>query len=195
MTEQTASARETVTIQCVCGRELEFEAQLLGRIIPCPYCNRYLRPALQFLMADRSRAPNLTAQCPCGHFVVEDVHGVGRRARCKVCKSHLVMPQPVVQFGVDPFVRVPPRALQDGMKRMGAGPQHQPRKMLRLRSAAHSGRISLRPGEYICVNENCGALLGVRVNVCPKCGTNRITGERYEGPGPAGDPKGQWRQL
>ncbi len=194
MTGETV-AKETVRIQCVCGGEVLFEPQLLGRIIPCPHCGRYLRPALQFLLAEGSQAPNLTAQCTCGHFIVESPAKVGKRARCKVCKSHLLMPEPAVKFGVDPLVRVPRRILQSRVQKMEVGRERTPREMARLRSAAHAGRISLRPGEHICVNEKCGALLGVRANVCPKCGTNRLTGERYEGPGPSGDALGEWREV
>ncbi|MHC4480244.1 MAG: hypothetical protein ACYS8K_01995 [Planctomycetota bacterium] len=195
MAERGSRTRETIRLNCPCGRELEFEAQLLGRIISCPHCGRYMRPALQFLMADESLAPNLTAPCPCGHFIVERVDKAGGHARCKVCKSHLVMPQPVVKFGVDPLVRVPAKMLQSGMKRGENGRRRATREMTKLRSAAHAGRISLRPGENICVNVDCGALLGVRANVCPKCGTNRLTGSRYKSSGPAADPAGRWRKV
>lgn len=196
MAQRAVPSREAVTIQCVCGGVVEFDPQLLGRIIPCRHCGRYLRPALQFMMAEREVAPNLTAQCTtCGHFIVEDVGRIGRRIRCKVCKSQLVMPQPVVKFDTARFVRVPRKALQANVKKAPTEFSQTRIEMARLRSAAHAGRISLRPGEHICVNPHCGALLGVRAIVCPKCATNRLTGERYEGPGPAGDPVGTWREV
>ncbi len=181
-----------VRIWCVCGGEIEFEPRVLGRIIPCRHCGRYLRPALQFVLVDTSLAPNVTAQCTCGHFIVDDPGKAGKRSRCKVCRTHLMMPEPAVRYGVEQVVRVPRRVLQKQMKRSQIGRQRVPKDMSRLRSAAHAGRISLGPGEHICTNEECGALLGVRANVCPKCGTNRLTGERYDGVGPSSDPRGNW---
>jgi len=185
---------EMVVLQCVCGEEVEFEARLLGQIISCPHCARYLRPALQFLMADKEAAPNLTAQCTCGHFIVEETGTGGKRARCKVCKNHLILPRPVVKLDAEPFVRVPRKALESQLKRGQEGRRREG-EMTKLESAGHTGRISLRPGEHICVNMHCGALLPMRANVCAKCGTNRLTGERYEARGPAGDPVGQWEQV
>lgn len=185
-------AQESVRMWCVCGKPIQFEGRFLGRIMTCPYCGRYFRPALQFLLADQTQAPNLTAQCTCGHFIVEDTDKAGKRARCKVCKSDLLLPGPAVKFNVDELVRVPRKALKNQLKRVDA--EREPAEMTRLKSATHAGRISFRPGEHICVNANCGALLAVRANVCPKCGTNRLTGERYVGPGPARDPAGKWEE-
>lgn len=179
----------------MCGGDVEFEQELLGRIFPCPHCGRRLRPALQFLLVEKSLAPNLTAQCTCGHFIVTDASKAGKRVRCAVCRAHLLMPQPVVTTSGVPVMRVPRKVLRDRMRRARVEKQREPAQMARLRSATHSGRISLRPGEHICVNPDCGALLSVRANVCPKCGTNRVSGRRYSGPGPEADPVGRWEQV
>jgi hypothetical protein len=183
---------EVVVVQCLCGQALEIEPQRLGKTVRCPSCRRYLRPALQFLLTDRSEAHNLTAQCACGHFIVEDAGKTGKRARCKICRSHLIMPQPVVKFTADTIVRVPRKVLQSRMKRVQVRRQRAPVEMPRLQSAAHTGRVTLRPGEHICVNDRCGALLSARANVCPKCGTNRLTAASYAGLGPDHDPMGAW---
>ncbi len=190
------AAQECIRMWCVCGKPIRFEGNLLGQVMACPYCGRYLRPALQFLFADQSLAPNLTAQCTCGHFIVEDISQAGKPARCKVCKSHFLLPGPVVKFNVDALVRVPRKALRGQPKRVEAERQKDraPAEVTRLQTATHAGRISLHPGEHICVNPECGALLGVRANVCPKCGTNRLTGERYDAAGPAQDPAGEWEE-
>jgi hypothetical protein len=185
---------EAVVVQCLCGKALEIEPQRLGKTTQCPSCKRYLRPALQFLLVDRGEAHNLTAQCACGHFIVEDPSKAGKRARCKICRSHLIMPQPVVKFTTETIVRVPRKALQNRMKRVQVGRQRAPLEMPRLQSAAHTGRVTLRPGEHICVNRECGALLSARANVCPRCATNRLTGVAYVGPGPDRDPIGNWTQ-
>ena len=185
---------DAVKIQCVCGGVVEFAPQALGRVIRCPHCRRYLRPALQFLLMDQSLAPNLTAQCTCGRFIVAEPGMAGQRAHCNACKSHFILPQPVVRFNAEPVVRVPRKVLENQLKRPDAARQRVPVEMARLTSAAHAGRISLRPGEHICVNPNCGALLSARGNVCSKCGTNRLTGERYDVPGPARDPVGRWEE-
>jgi hypothetical protein len=187
--------RGTVGIRCMCGGTVEFEQELLGRVFRCPHCGRYLRPALQFLLVDREIAPNLTAQCTCGHFIVEDPSRAGKRIRCKACRMHLLMPHPVVSVGVEPVARVSRKVLRDRMRRSDMERQRVPAEMERLQHATHAGRVSLRPGESICVNPGCGALLSLRANVCSKCGTNRITGRRYTGPGPAGDPTGRWQQV
>lgn len=189
---ESTTPQQAVRIQCVCGGVIAFEPQLLGRIIQCPHCSRPLRPALQFLLIDRNEAPNLTAQCKCGHFIVAETDKAGKRARCKVCRNHLIMPTPSTRSSSSAVIRVPRRVLRDRMKRPQASRERAPEEMARLQSAAHSGRISLRPGEHICVNPECGALLGVRANVCPKCGTNRVTGVAYRGVGPQGDPIGDW---
>lgn len=185
---------ELITLQCLCGEVLEVEPQRLGKTTQCANCKRYLRPALQFLLVDRADAHNLTAQCACGHFIVDEPSKTGKRSRCKICRSHLIMPQPVVKFTTETIVRVPRKALQKRMKRVEVGRQRAPVEMPRLKSAAHRGRVTLRPGEHICVNEDCGALLGARANVCPRCATNRLTGIAYLGPGPGRDPLGTWQE-
>jgi len=187
--------QEVVRITCPCGEEVRFEAQLLGRVIPCPHCHRYLRPALQFLLVDKSAAPNLTVQCTCGRFVVQPPSKVGKMVRCRACKSHLLMPQPVIKFNTEGCVRVPRKVLQAQLTRTQRSLERTPKEMTRLESAAHAGRITLGPGEHICVNAKCGALMRAHAIVCPKCGTNRLTGRRYTGPGPEGDPQGKWKQV
>jgi DNA-directed RNA polymerase subunit RPC12/RpoP len=189
------SPRDAVRLRCICGHRIQFDGHLLGQVMSCPYCNRYLRPALQFLLVDQALAPNLTAQCTCGHFIVEGKDKAGKRTRCKVCKSHLLLPDVAVKFNGEAVVRVPRKSLKSQLKRVDGGRQRAMPEMGRLKSATHAGRISLRPGEHICANPNCGALLAMRANVCPKCGTNRLTGERYVGAGPAKDPVGTWHEV
>jgi len=192
---QAAVPQNAVRLTCPCGEELALEARLLGRIIPCPHCGRYLRPALHFLLVDKELAPNLTVQCACGHFVVEKANRIGKRARCPVCKGHLRMPQPVVKFGTDGVLRVPRKLLENQLRRVLTNPDQRLKETTRLETAAHAGRISLRPGEHICVNAGCGALLSPGANVCSKCGTNRLTGRSYVGPGPEKDPHGKWKEI
>jgi RNase P subunit RPR2 len=191
----TTVQQNTLKVTCPCGQELTIEARLLGRIMKCASCGRYLRPALQFLLVDKDRAPNLTVQCGCGHFVVEKPGRAGKRSRCPVCKGHLIMPQPVVKFGSEGVIRVPRKVLENQLRRVGAPSDRHSKEVTRLETAAQRGRISLRPGEHICVNPECGALLSPGANVCAKCGTNRLTGQLYEGPGPEKDPMGKWREV
>jgi hypothetical protein len=192
---QVTVPENCVRITCPCGEELTFEAHLLGRIVPCHHCGRYLRPALQFLLIDRDLAPNLTVQCTCGRFVVQPADKVGKRARCQICKSTLMMPQPVVKFESEGFVRVPRKILQAQLTKAQSRRERASKEMTRLHSAAHAGRITLGPGEHICVNTKCGALMRAHATVCPKCGTNRITGRRYDPVGPEGDAVGKWRMV
>ncbi|NLW51330.1 MAG: hypothetical protein GXY85_10910 [Candidatus Brocadiaceae bacterium] len=191
MARQTV-IRGTVSLRCVCGRTVEFEQGLLGRVFRCPHCGRLLRPALQFLLIDRRMAPNLTAQCACGHFVVEERGRVGARVRCTACGAQLIMPQPTVSFGAAPVARVPRKALQERMKRSARPHERVPPNVERLTAPVPPVASTLRPGETVCVNPECGALLTPRAIVCSRCGTNRFTGQRYTGPGPAGDPRGRW---
>ncbi|MFO8009110.1 MAG: hypothetical protein R6V05_15400 [Candidatus Brocadiia bacterium] len=192
---KTMTPQNAVSLECVCGEELTVEADALGRIMRCPRCDRYLRPGLQFLLVDERKAPNLTVQCECGHFVVAERGRAGKRVQCPVCKQKLVMPQAVVKHDSPGAVRVPRRALERQLRRVASRPERRSKEMTRLESAAHAGRITLRPGEHICVNLECGALMKAGAIVCPKCGTNRITGERYESPGPEADPEGRWKQV
>jgi hypothetical protein len=189
------AVEDRVELECVCGGAVRLEPELLGRVVPCRHCGRYLRPALQFMLADQEYAPNLAAQCTCGHFVVAPPDAGGKRVRCKVCRTHVIMPRPVVKFDVEPFVRVPRKVLQGSLRREEGARERASEEMGRLTTAAHAGRITLGPGQRICVNPDCGALLPMRAAVCPQCGTNRITGERYEGPGPEADPSSKWRPV
>jgi len=192
---ETVTQAQTVKITCPCGGEVQFDAHLLGRIIPCRHCGRYLRPALHFLLIDTSIAPNLTVQCTCGRFVVESASKVGKRVRCDACKRYLMMPQPVVKFNTEGVVRVPRRVLYNQLAKVQRRQERAGKEMTRLESAGHRGRITLGPGEHICVNLKCGALMRAHAIVCPKCGTNRFTGKKYEGVGPAGDPRGEWSEA
>ncbi len=196
MTEEQETIAE-LRLHCVCGGEISVQAQLLGRIIPCRHCGRHLRPALQFLMVDREFAPNLTVQCTCGHFIVGRADRSGRRAKCAVCSKEVILPQPVMRPARGVASRVPKRVLENQLlrvrRRRPAGGKSQ--EITRLETAARSGRVDLRPGEHICLNPECGALLGPGASVCPRCGTNRMTGERYEGPGPDADPVSEWKQV
>ncbi len=184
-----------VRIDCVCGGEVRLDPHLLGHVIPCPHCGRYLRPALQFLLVDQSLAPNLTVQCTCGRFLVDSPDKVGKRVRCKMCKSHLMMPQPVVKFNREGIVRVPRKVLQNQLTRAQQRQERAPKELTRLESAAHRGRITLGPGEHICANPECGALLRPNAIVCHRCGVNRLSGQRYHGKGPDEDPVGDWREV
>ncbi len=192
---RTTTPENAVSLRCLCGGKLVIDADALGRTIRCPNCERYLRPGLQFVLVDEGRAPNLTVQCKCGHFVVTEPGRKGKRVRCPVCKQKLVMPQAVVKYDSPGAVRVPRKALERQLRRVRRRTERPSKEITRLESAAHAGRITLRPGEHICVNLECGALMRAGAIVCPKCGTNRITGERYEGPGPEGDPEGKWKQV
>ena len=192
---ETTIPENVIQFNCPCGEELQIEPRLLGRIISCRHCGRYLRPALQFLLVDKALAPNLTVQCGCGHFLVEKANRMGKRARCPVCKNHLMMPQPVVKFGSDGVIRVPRKVLENQLRGPTVRQARKSKEVTRLETAATRGRISLRPGEHICINPGCGSLMSPGANVCPKCGTNRLTGEAYVGPGPSKDPRGKWKEA
>jgi hypothetical protein len=103
------------------------------------------------------------------------------------------MPDAVYREGSGGVIRVPPWVLKKQHRRSGAGKRGRSDRLERLRSASHAGTITLRPGEHICVNLQCGALLRHGANVCTRCGTNFTTGLYYEGPGPNADPTGKWR--
>jgi len=190
-----AQTTETVDFPCICGERLHISPALLGRIFPCPQCNALLRPSLQFLLIDQKRAPNLTVQCTCGHFVIKQATDVGQHAECLVCGRHLILPQPVIKFNTDGVVRVRRKVLENQLRKAKMQHERSPKEMTRLESASHHGRITLRPGEHICVNLDCGALLGPSSIICCKCSTNRLTSRSYHGPGPDGDPKPAWKPL
>ncbi|MCD6415228.1 MAG: hypothetical protein J7M08_00850 [Planctomycetes bacterium] len=170
-------------------------ARQLGKIIQCSRCKRYLRVGLQFLLVDKSLAPNLTVQCQCAHFVVAKPESSGKRVRCPVCKRYLMLPEPVMKFDSPGCLRVPRKALKKQLKQPTQQRERPAKEMSRLELAAHAGRINLRPGEHICTNLRCGALLKAGTIVCPECGTNHVSGERYEPLGPQEDPKGVWKQV
>lgn len=190
---KAATQTGMITFDCVCGEGIELDPHRLGTGMVCRSCKRYLRPSLRFLLVDRDKAPNLTVQCGCGHFVVQPANAVGKKARCEVCHRNLIMPQPVVKFGSPGVVRVPRKVLENQLRKAQTRKKRASKEMTRLESAGHAGRITLRPGESICVNLSCGALLAPSANVCPKCGTNRRTNRLYVGPGPDGDPTPKWK--
>lgn len=195
MATTTTVRHEAVSLRCVCGAEMLLDPELVGRIITCRACGRYLRVSLRFLLMAQGSAPNLTVQCTCGHFLVEPASSVGKRCQCKVCKRYLMMPQPVFKPDAQGPMRITRNVLKKRLRQTGPPMRSAPRQLTRLESAAHSGRIRLRPGEHICVNRECGALMPAGANVCSKCGTNRLTGQAYEGPGPAGDPRPKWQRV
>jgi hypothetical protein len=190
-----AETNGAVVFECPCGKEVNLEPEDLGKVLRCESCDRYLRPSLRFLLMDRDLAPNLTVQCKCGHFVVQRTSATGKRAQCKVCKRHLMMPQPVIKFDSPGVLRVPKKVLKNQLRKAKQKKKKSTKMATAMESAGHAGRITLRPGEHICVNLNCGALLPPEANVCPKCGTNRRTGRLYTGSGPEGDPVGKWKQV
>jgi len=184
-----------VRVECVCGNELRLAPELLGRIIPCPHCRRYVRPSLHFVLVEPRLARNLTVQCTCGRFVVGKTTRIGKTATCEACRQRLVMPQPTVRENGDSIIRIPPSALKAQLRRSSKALDRYRSKLVRLRSAANGGRVRVRPGENICVNPDCGAVLRPGANVCTACGTNLITGRYYRGVGPGGDPSGKWKWL
>jgi hypothetical protein len=194
---QKAAQEGKIVFNCPCGAEVSIKPEQLGESMHCAACDRWLRPALRFFYMERDLAPNLTAFCPCGYFVVAPPDASGKPARCKVCGQPLIMPQPAMKVDVPPVRTVKKTVLMEKMRQL----QHQ-KKTRRKRKprgpvepAPDVGRITLRPGEAICVNLSCGALLPAKANVCPKCGTNRRTSRLYTGPGPEGDPVGKWKQV
>ncbi|MFP4027246.1 MAG: hypothetical protein ACLFWL_05595 [Candidatus Brocadiia bacterium] len=197
---QETTKDNAIQIKCICGKELLIDPELLGRIFPCPHCGSYLRTGLQFLMVDEALAPNIAAMCTCGRFIVEPPDRAGKTVKCKVCGRRVVLPKPAKGRTKQRVLRIPPRILEKQLSRVlkkgkrqeegGTGGQVE-----RLRRAGHSGRISLRPGQKVCVNEDCSIPLPPGANVCPRCGVNATTGEKYEGPGPEADPVGKWKEM
>lgn len=105
------------------------------------------------------------------------------------------MPQPVIRFNSDGCVRVPRRVLQNQLQKIRKKWQRDARGVGGPRMTPGVGRPALRAGEHACLNEECAARLPPGANVCAMCGTNRLTGEDYVGPGPAGDPVGKWKMV
>lgn len=196
--QSAAARRSAVRIQCVCGRPIAISRELLGRTIPCPYCGRYLRAALQFLMVDKDIAPNLTAVCTCGRFIVEKPRRAGKKAKCRMCGRRVVLPNPVEREGPPGPRRVSPAALEKQLKRVRGKrrrrtKQPRPAATEELRRRAAPERFSLKPGQTVCPNEECGIPLPSGANVCPRCAINLKAGERYESRGPEDDPVGRWK--
>ncbi len=190
---RTTVPGNTVMFRCVCGREVGVIAQLLSKVIVCPYCGRYVRVALRFLLIDQSFAPNLTVQCGCGRFIVESPDRAGKPVRCAACKRSLVMPRPVMRSDSDGVVRVPRRILQNQLEKIRKKWQEDARGIGGPRMAPGVARPALGAGEHACLNEECANRLPPGANVCARCGTNRLTGDDYVGPGPAADPLGKWK--
>jgi hypothetical protein len=197
---QSAEDRQSaVRIRCVCGREIAISSELLGRIFPCPYCGRYLRAALQFLMMDKDLAPNLTAVCTCGRFIVERPRRAGKKAKCRMCGRRVMLPKPVQTEGPAGPRRVSPAALEKQLKRARGKRrrrfnQRRPQAAKQLRRRAVAERSSLKPGQTLCPNEECGIPLPSTANVCPRCAINLKAEERYEARGPEDDPVGRWKE-
>lgn len=182
-----------IRFDCVCGEKIGIHPSRLGRIVCCPRCKRYLRPALHFVMAEPSVASNLTVQCRCGRFIVTEAKRVGKRAQCDACGQYVIMPQPVMRESDGGVIRIPPAALKKQLRKPRGERKRRRPPAGQPRGTAAKGRIRLRPGENICVSPECGALLPPGAKVCTTCGTNLLTGVAYQGPGPKGDPIGKWR--
>lgn len=200
MNEQIAQPEQAamngdIRLKCVCDQELNIDPELLGRILQCPYCRRYLRPALQFLMADQRLAPNMTVLCTCGRFTVQPTSMAGKKGRCTACGQKIMLPAPVEREGAQRIVRVPPRVLQRQLRRVQGEHRRLGGDAQRLHIAGHRGRISLRPGQKVCANPECRYPLPAGGNVCPHCGTNVISGVAYKGQGPEQDPRGKWKRA
>jgi len=183
-----------IHVDCLCGHDVEVPADRLGRLVRCPNCHRYLRPALHFAMMEPALADNLTVLCTCGRLVVTKPSRVGKTVTCRGCKQKLALPNYVYRAGKGGLMPIAPRTLKRRMGRSSSEerkPEDSP--LSRLSTAAQAGKITLRPGENICSNPKCGALLPPGAMVCPKCGTNFLTGTVYSGAGPADDPVGKWK--
>ncbi|MDP6439153.1 MAG: hypothetical protein QGH74_05945 [Candidatus Brocadiia bacterium] len=188
-----ASGEELVRLNCACGGELQLDPEVLGRIVTCPHCKRFLRPALQFLLVDEELAPNITVPCPCGRFIVEDVGRAGKQAQCKACGRKLILPAAVDRPSAPSVVRVTPQALKAQLRRgPGASRSGGGAKTSRLKGTGKAPAVALRPGQQQCVNPACRAALPAGANVCALCATNVKTGIAYDGRGPEDDPKGKW---
>jgi hypothetical protein len=196
--QTSTSAQSAVRIQCVCGREIAFVQELLGRVFPCPYCGRYLRAGLQFLMLDQQQAPNLTAVCTCGRFIVEKTRRAGKKSKCRICGRRVVLPKPVEKEGPPGPSRISPSALEKQLKRARGKRRRRAARSSRpsrrkLRHQTVPERFSLKPGQTVCPNPECRTPLPSGANVCPRCAMNLKVGVRYEAPGPAEDPTGKWK--
>ncbi|MDP6107157.1 MAG: hypothetical protein QGI33_01835 [Candidatus Brocadiia bacterium] len=187
-----ASSEELIRLNCACGGELQLDPEVLGHVVTCPHCKRFLRPALQFLLIDDEFAPNITVPCPCGRFIVEDVGRAGRPAQCKACRRKLVLPAAVDRPNAPSVVRVTPQALKAQLRRGPGESRGGGAKTSRLKGTGRATAVALRPGQQHCVGPGCGATLPAGANVCALCGTNVKTGIAYDGRGPEEDPRGKW---
>jgi len=196
MTEE-ATQDGAIRLKCVCEEELRIEPELLGRLFRCPKCGRLLRISLRFMLAQQELAPNLAAVCTCGRFIVAEADKAGKKVKCKVCGQQMVLPKPVERKDAAPIVRVPASVLQKQLRRVrGKRPQEKVGgEISRMQKAGHSGRISLRPGQQVCMNPKCSIPLPPGANVCARCGVNMKTGVRYDGYGPEEDPVGKWKRV
>lgn len=188
-------ANNTLTLNCVCGYEVEIAREMLGHIFPCPDCGRNLRVSLQFLMVDRSVAPNLTAVCTCGRFIVAKVRKAGKKTTCQMCGRRVALPKSVKVESRRGPARIHPKALEKQLKkaRSGAKRERQGGRARERPVSSRPGNFSLKPGQEVCRNEDCKMPLPPGANICPRCYLNQATGGRYESPGPENDPVGSWK--
>ncbi|MFW5922780.1 MAG: hypothetical protein ACOCSQ_00190 [Planctomycetota bacterium] len=183
---------EIIKIDCVCGQELKLSPDLLGRIFPCPYCGRYLRPGLQFVMINKESAPNLTAVCTCGRFVVAGPTKTGKKVKCQMCGRRVVLPEPVGKHRGHLY-RISSRVLEKQLRRVRSRQEGRKGASRSRSRAARRGRFSLKPGQKVCPNPECRMPLPQGANICPSCALNIRTGERYQPEGPGEDPVGSWQ--
>jgi len=151
MAEDT-SQDGAIHIRCVCGEELRLSPELLGRVLVCPHCKRYLRTALQFLLVEQEAAPNLTAVCTCGRFIIEKASSAGKTVTCKMCGQRVVLPMPLQRRDDARVVRIPPQALEKQLSRARGRRKAQETPQAeaeRIKTAGFAGRISLRPGQEV----------------------------------------------
>jgi len=192
---RTNSDGRAISVECACGERLKIVPDLLGRVLSCPHCGRRLRVALRFLLMAGEMAPNITIQCTCGRFIIESTNKAGKRVTCGVCGQRFVLPKPVLREGHGKVVRVPQATLRRQLRTVQREPQVELGEPERLERAVWAGNVSLKPGESVCVNPHCGALLPGGANVCARCGTNVRTGRSCKAPGPRADPRGRWVDL
>ena len=198
MAEETPQ-NQVIRLECVCGEELRMEPELLGRSFPCPHCGRYLRPGLQFLMVEQKLAPNLAVMGGGGRVIIGKAKGAGKTVKCKMCGQRVVLPKAIQPKKDRAVIHMPAHVLEKKLNRARKRLKNEQKSgergdVERLRRAGHRGRISLRPGQSVCVNQNCSTPMPPGANICPRCGTNLKTKIRCDAPGPEADPKGKWQQ-
>lgn len=194
MAEQTPEAADgAIRLKCVCDGDIDLDPDLLGRVLRCPHCGRYFRAALQFLLADRALAHNITVVCTCGRFIIQPIDMAGKRAACVACGRRVILPTPVEREGGQRLVLVPRMVLEKQLKRVQRKRRRPAGKGSRLPSQQE--RVTLKLSKKPCVNSECGAPLPEGANVCGLCGTNALTGIAYTGIGPEKDPRGKWKMV